>query len=38
MRQVGILAAAGMVALEQMVDRLAEDVNSTLAAFQSIFS
>jgi threonine aldolase len=25
MRQVGVLAAAGVIALEQMVDRLAED-------------
>ena len=33
MRQVGVLAAAGLVAVESMVDRLAEDhVNAALLA------
>src|SRR6185369_16679153 len=33
MRQVGVIAAAGIVALEQMVDRLAEDhANARLLA------
>ncbi len=36
MRQAGIIAAAGIVALEQMVDRLAEDHNNAAKLAQGI--